>query len=294
MWATAFSLACAAPSWAADTKVTLGVFLPTTLADGQERFKFAEAMAAKLSGGGKAVVPRSFGRYEDFSKAVSDGLLDLAVVESWAAAELGAKVLPVATAPLSGEAMPRWALVAPQRATVKALAGKRVAVARGVPALDKKFASHVLFAGDLDAQRHFRWVSAPNVESALKLVEVRGAEAALVPLQHVPQGMQVLYRSPRVPGAALISLRDAGGAWVEAAKAAGAVPPFDALVPAEAGSLEEFRRLVQKGPPRRQPMVTESAPLKVDVSALIKMGEVGPVYPSFVGAVDAPADQPDD
>jgi len=76
----ALALVCAwAPAAHAEKKTTLGVFLPTTLTDGQQRFEFAEKLAAQLGTSlNQAVAAKSFGRYEDFAKAISDGTLDFA------------------------------------------------------------------------------------------------------------------------------------------------------------------------------------------------------------------------
>jgi ABC-type amino acid transport substrate-binding protein len=285
-------LVCAlAPSAWAQKKTTLGVFLPTTLADGQERFTFAEKLAAEMGTSlGQSVAAKSFGRYEDFSKAISDGTLDFAVVDGWAAVQLGAKATPVAFAALSGDTAQRWAVVAYGKGTVKDLAGKRLAITKGAGPSDPKFVSNVIFAGDLDAQKHFKLVSVPNVESALKMLEAKGAEAALVPLAHVPKDAKVLYRSTKVPGALLVTLRDAE---LEESLPK-AVAPFSAFVKMQGKDFEDFRKLVQQGPPRRQPVIVDSPTLRVDTDALVTSGELNPVLPNFTTAMDVSDEQPDD
>ena len=50
---------------------------------------------------------------------------------------------------------------------VKDLAGKRLALVKGAGPADPKFVTHVVLGGDLDAQRHFKVVPVPNVESGL-------------------------------------------------------------------------------------------------------------------------------
>ena len=169
-------------------KATLGVFLPTTLEDGQERFEFAEALAAKLSTSlGRARRGEELRPLRGLLQGLSDGSLDFAVVDGWAAVQLGPKATPVAFAALSGDTAQRWAVVSNGKGAVKDLAGKRLALAEGAGPSDPKFVSNVIFGGDLDAQKHFKLVSVPNVESALKMLEAKGAEAALVPLAHAPK-----------------------------------------------------------------------------------------------------------
>ncbi|WP_224360545.1 PhnD/SsuA/transferrin family substrate-binding protein [Hyalangium versicolor] len=289
------ALVCAwAPAAWAEKKTTLGVFLPTTLADGQERFQFAEKLAAQLGDSlGQSVAAKSFGRYEDFSKAISDGTLDFAVVDAWAAVQLGAKASPVAFAALSGDTAQRWAVVSYAKGSVKDLAGKRLAIAKGAGPSDPKFVSNVVFAGDLDAQKHFKMVSVPNVESALKMLEAKGAEAALVPLVHAPKDARVLYRSTKVPGALFVTFKGAGNVEDSLSKL-GEVAPFSSFVKVQGKDFEDFRKLVQQGPPRRQPVIVESPVLRVDTDALVSSGELNPVLPNFVTAMDVSDEQPDD
>jgi ABC transporter, phosphonate, periplasmic substrate-binding protein len=289
------ALVCAwAPAAWAERKTTLGIFLPTTLTDGQERFDFAEKLAGQLGTAlGQPVAAKSFGRYEDFSKAINDGTLDFAVVDGWAAVQLGAKANPVAFAAVSGDTSQRWAVVSYAKGAVKDLAGKKLAIAKGAGPSDPKFVSNVVFAGDLDAQKHFKMVSVPNVESALKMLEAKGAEAALVPLAHAPKDARVLYRSSKVPGALLVTFR--GANLDEALSQVGAVAPFSAFVKVQGRDFEDFRKLVQQGPPRRQPVIVESPVLRVDTDALVTSGELNPVLPNFTAtAMDVSDEQPDD
>jgi ABC-type amino acid transport substrate-binding protein len=288
------ALVCAlAPSAWAQKKTTLGVFLPTTLADGQERFDFAEKLAAQLGSAlGQPVAAKSFGRYEDFSKAISDGTLDFAMVDAWAAVTLGPKATPIAFASLSGDTSQRWAVISYGKGSVRDLSGKRLALTKGAGPSDPKFVSNVIFAGDLDAQKHFKLVSVPNVESALKMLEAKGAEAALVPLAHAPKEAKVLYRSTKVPGAMLVTLR--GEELEEGLPKLGAVAPFSAFVKVQSKDFEDFRKLVQQGPPRRQPIIVEAPTLRVDTDALVNSSELTPVLPNFTTAMDVSDEQPDD
>ncbi|WP_426752974.1 PhnD/SsuA/transferrin family substrate-binding protein [Myxococcus sp. Y35] len=294
------ALACtlaASTAAAAPKKATLGVFLATTLADGQERFEYAEALAARLTDAlDIPVAAKSFGRYEDFSRAVAGGLVDFAVVDAWAAVQLGAKAKPVAWASRSGDTQQRWAIVSLQRGAVKDLAGKRLAHVKGAGPSDPKFVTHVVLGGDLDAQRHFKLSPVPNVESALKMLEAKGADAALVPLAHVPKDkeVRVLFRTGRVPGAVLVDLRNHEAALQGVLGTVGAVAPFDAFARLNDKDFEDFRRLVTRGPPKRQPVLAESPDLRVDAEVLVRSEELGPALPSFVGDLAVSAEQPDD
>jgi ABC-type amino acid transport substrate-binding protein len=285
----------ALPAFAAPKKATLGVFLATTLDDGQARFQYAEALAQKLEAAlGHPVGARSFGRYEDFSKAVGSGQIDFAVVDAWAAVQLGSKAEAVAYAPRSGETQARWAVISTQRGTVKDLAGKRMALVKGAGPADPKFVSHVILGGDLDAQKHFKLVPVPNVESAVKMLEAKGAEAALVPVAHAPKDMRVLFRSARVPSAVLVDLKGGGDALSQSLASVGAVAPFDAFVRIQGREFEDFRKLVTQGPPRRQPVLAEGADLRVESPVLVRSDSLGPALPPFADDLAVGAEQPDD
>lgn len=292
------SLLCAwVPSaHAAAKKATLGVFMPTTLGDGQQRFQYAEALAAKLSTAtGRPTAAKSFARYEDFAKAVNEGLVDFAVVDSWAAVQLGPKATPVALAPLSGETSQRWAIVSLSKSTMKELSGGRLAIVKGAgAAADPKFVTNVVLAGDLDAKKHFKLTPVPNVESALKMLEAKGAEAALVPQPLVPQGVKVVFRSSKVPGAVLVGMRGDVDDLKDNLQKLDAVAPFGAFVAVQGKEMEDFRKLLQSGPPRRQPVLVEGAEFRVETKALMEPSALQPVLPSFADALDVSAEQPDD
>lgn len=293
----ALALVCAwvPAAGAAAKKATLGVFLPTTLSEGQQRFQYAEALAARLAAAtGRPTAAKSFARYEDFSKAISDGIVDFAVVDAWAAVQLSPKATPVALAPLSGETFQRWAIVSNAKGSVKDLAGKRLAIVKGAGAADPRFVTNVVLGGDLDARKHFKLTPVPNVESALKMLEAKGAEAALVPLTHVPEGMRVLYRSSKVPGAVLMGLRGDVDELTQSLQKLEPVAPFGAFVAMQGKEMDDFRKLLQSGPPKRQPVLVDAPSLHVDTRSLMDPAALQPVLPSFADALDVSAEQPDD
>lgn len=288
-------LAWAPAAGAAPKKATLGVFLPSTLSDGQQRFQYAESLAARLTAAtGRPTGAKSFARYEDFSKAVSEGIVDFAVVDSWAAVQLGSKATPVALAPLSGDTSQRWAIVSNAKGSVKDLAGKRLAIVKGAGAADPKFVTNVVLAGDLDAKKHFKLTPVPNVESALKMLEAKGAEAALVPLSLVPEGVRVLYRSSKVPGAVLVGMRGDEDDLTKNLQKLEPVAPFGAFVAVQGKELEDFKKLLQSGPARRQPVLVDVPALRVETRALMDPSVLQPVLPSVADALDVSAEQPDD
>lgn len=288
------ALLCATSALAKEKKTVLGVFLPTTMADGQQRFDVAEKLAAALGDKlGEKVAARNFGRYEDFAKAASAGQLDVAIVDAWAAVQLD-KGKPLALGAVSGEALQRWAIVSYRKGPVKELSGKRLVVPRGARALDAKLVSNVMFVGDFDARRNFRLVSVPNVESALKLLSSKGAEAALVPAMHAPEDARVLYRSAPLPGVVAINLHGDADALRKALTGMAATSPIDRFTAVDADALEPLHRLLLKGPPKRRPVAAESPGFALDTAPLVSFHDVGFSLPSFVDEIESPKEQPDD
>jgi hypothetical protein len=279
----------------AGKKLTLGVYLPTSMKDGQERFQLAEKLAASLSTAlGQPVAGRSFGTYENLAKAVAEGALDFALVEGWAAAESSLRLEPVSMAYLGGDTHQRWALVSRKRAPVKEFTGKRLAITKGAGSSDSKFVTNAILAGDLDAQRSFKLVPVPAVESALKALEVNSAELALVPAAVAPKELQVLYRSRALPGPMVVSFHGNVPALQVAFRSVGPVEPFEKFVDAGADEVAELRKLITAGPGKRVPLVAESPLQRPDATVILNFREVGAVMPAFVETMEISKELPDD
>ncbi len=216
----------------AEERRTLGVFLPASLADAQERFALAEGLAETLSASlNVKVAGKNFGKYEDFAKAVSSGQLDYALTDGFIAAQLPAKGSLIALAQKPGPAASgRWVLVSKSTGPVKALTGKRIAIPKGAAGQDLKFLANVVFAGDFDAKKNLKMVAVPNVESALQSLDVKTAEAALVPAEQVRKGEKPIYRSARVVGVVVLSLKGDADAAQATFTATKAPAPFEKFV----------------------------------------------------------------
>jgi hypothetical protein len=92
----------------------------------------------------------------------------------------------------------------------------------------------------------------------------------------------------------LIGMRGDADDLKENLKKLDAVAPFGAFVAVQGKELEDFGKLLQRGPPRRQPMLVESGSLKVETKAFLDPQSLQPVLPSFADALDVSAEQPDD
>lgn len=271
----------------------VGVFLPTTMANGQNRFQVSQKLGVALQKALKTpVTALNFGRYEDFSHAVLRGRIDLAIVDAWAAVQLN-RGTPVALGKIAGKTTQRWVIITARRGAVSSLAHHKVAVPRGIHALNAKLLTNVMFEGDFNALR-FRLVPVPNVESALRLFASKGAAAALVPRMRAPKDAREIYRSRPLPG--VVALRFTGNASREQ-RAVTSIPPitpFEGFVPADAHALDSLRHLLVRGPPTRQPVLAVSPIVRPAPKALVSFRKVGLTLPSFVDMIVEPKAQPDD
>lgn len=292
----AATLAGATPANAAPADgLTVGVFLPTTLADGQQRFDFGEKLAAALGAatGGKATA-RNFARYADFSDALKTGKIDVAVVDAWIAAEAGDSMPTVALASLGGATKRRWVVSAKPGRTMASLLGKPLALTRGAGNADEKFVSNALFDGALVVDKAMKPTYAPSVESALKMWSVGQADSVIVPAPLAPSDGKVLFQSSALPIAAILVAKTR----VESVKAAlpklGAVAPFDGFVAGGSDEVAALRRLISSGPAARPPVWAESPPVPLDAKSQVTLKGMSPVFPSFVEWVTPPKETPDD
>lgn len=287
--------AAPSPAWAAPARLTLGVLLPTTVADDEQRFALAQKLAAAL---GRAlhvtVEARNFARYADFMRAASTGALDVGLVDGWIAAE-SPKLRPVAVAVVGGEARQPWALMARGGHSVAALRKRRLALAHGSGgALDRQFVANVVFERALPAADMPALTFVPSAESALKMFEVGSADAVLVPLRLAVRA-QVIYESAAIPLAAVVSMRPTPPRGLAAAVASlAAIPPFDRFVLADAGAIASLRAQILRGPPPRVPRLADPPPLHPDLRALVTFRGIDLTLPSFAGYVAAPSEMPDD
>jgi ABC-type amino acid transport substrate-binding protein len=280
---------------AAPGHLTVGVLLPTTVADGDQRFALAQKFAAAL---GQAMhvtaTARNFARYADLMQATSNGEIDVGLVDGWIAAESN-KMWPVALGVVGGEARRPWVLVARSAHSVAELRGKRLALAHGSgAALDAQFVSNVVFEKSLPADDLPALTFVPSVESALKMYEVGSADAVLLPLALAAHA-QTFYQSASLPVTAVVSMRPTPPRGLAAAlQSLAAIPPFDRFVLADAAAIVSLRGQILHGPPPRVPPLAESPALHLDLRALVTFRGVGLTLPSFAGYVAAPNETPDD
>lgn len=287
-------LAVAALSGAARAegqKLSVGVFLPASVPGGEDRFKLAEALASAMTARmGRPVSARAFAKWEDLLTAAEQGTLDCVLVEAFAAPDRPGWT-PVATAALGADERPRWGVVTRGNASLASLAGKRVAVVRGPGSSHAAFLRQAVFGGDLPEKR-FEVVPVPSVESALKVVESGSADAALVPVPTVPDGLNVVYRSPRLPGPVMLSLRGDAAALRSAVTSLPAVSPLGAFSAPRGELMSELKRLLKGS--ARAPFMAESPTWRPDVKALVQNRLPAPQPPSLLEVFTASAELPDD
>lgn len=293
--AVAWLLLAVAPARAKTGATTIGLFVPSTIPDGQARFDLGQKLAAELQKAlGHPVEALSFARYSDFAAAARAGKLDLGVVDGWVAAEASERFTPVAVAVIAGETRQRWALVSRGARTLAELAGKRVALTRGVGPGDGLFVTNVIFEGDLDAPARFKLTFVPAVESATKMLDIGSADAALVPLAQAGGKGRVVYKSPQVLTAVAVAFRGGGRDLGAALRSVGAVAPLDRFVTEGVDELVALRRVLLRGPTPPPPALADSPPPRPDLRALVTFKGVSPTWPSFIETLNVPSEAPED
>ena len=276
-------------------ELTVGVFLPATMADGDKRFNFGEDCAAKLQQTlGQDVKSRVFARFEDFSKALADRSIDVGVIDGWAAIELADRVTPLALAVRSGRTAEPWAIVAAGRTRFEDLKGKRLAVPRGLSAANAQLVANLVLGGLLPSESYFTLDLVPAVESSLQMFRVGSTDAILVPASQVPETGEVLFRSAPLPIAAVVTRR--GGETTElvtAVQSMGEVMPFNGFSEAGTKDLARLHRLLQRGPSAPAAFLNASFQYRIDLGDQLRRKGVDLAFPDFNAFMDLPVEKPD-
>ncbi|MDQ3264439.1 MAG: hypothetical protein M3Y59_12370 [Myxococcota bacterium] len=275
---------------AARAEVVVGVFLPISVADGEQRFQIAQQLAGSLQQSlGAPVEGRSFGRFEDFTQALNSGEITLGVVDGWVAGQLPPGISPLAVGQAAGDKQ-RVQLVSKEKKTVPALKGARLAVVRGATGQEAKLLSNLFFQGDLPAP-HFKLVPVPNAESALEALQAGAADAAVLPVAS-SSGLEAAYIGPSLPTALLVYRKPVPAKLREALLKV-RFGPVDRLVPARGDELDDLRVLARRGPPARTPVLADTPVERFDLE-LLNVAALEPILPRFTPQVRAPQETPDD
>ena len=291
----ACALLCASPlAEAATPSVTIGVFLPTSIGEGQGRYDFGQKLAAALSKSlGTTVTAQNFAKYGDFLAAINQHKISLGVVDGWIAAQMSDRIKVVAAAVVKGETRQRWMVVSREGRSVPSLQGKRLAVARGT-GQEVSFINNAIFDGNLAADKHFKFTFVPAIESGTKMYEVRSVDAVLLPESLVPAKASVVYRSSPIPIATVVAAAGARPELLTAIEGIGAVGPFDRFVTTDLGDLANLKRLISKGPPPRVPLLASAPPLRPDTHALVTFRGIPTALPAFLDYLPSSKELPDD
>ncbi|MCB9572965.1 MAG: PhnD/SsuA/transferrin family substrate-binding protein [Kofleriaceae bacterium] len=173
----------AAPARADDT-ITVGMYAPTAPFDSTgDRNTFIKALADHLAGAtdGATVKGRVYGSAGAFATAIKKGEIQFALVDAPYAAALGLPYRILAAAVRDGDATVAWQVVASSKLKrLSDLAGKRLAVP-AIGAKQNAFVTNALLGGEVEASYFGKIVEAADAHSAVTLISVGKADAALVP-----------------------------------------------------------------------------------------------------------------
>jgi hypothetical protein len=244
----------------AQSTITVGMFAPTAPFDSTgDRVTFVNALADHLeaSAGGAKVSGKVFSSASAFASAAKKGEIQFAVVDAPYAAAIGLPYHILGAAIRGGSSTSSWTLVAGAGITKLAdLAGKKVVVP-AIGAKEQAFVTNALFDGEVEASFFDKIVEAPDAHSALTMVSVGKADAALVPAGgDVPSGMSVVMSVGNVGWPMFVALPGASEADTKtfgaAAKSFSGSGGFSGFAGADAGHYRalagSFGHAAKKGP----------------------------------------------
>jgi hypothetical protein len=173
--------------------ITIGLFAPTAPFDGTgDRVSFVNALAEHLESdaGGKKVRGKVYSSATAFASAVKSKDIQYAVIDAPYAAALGLPYKVLGAAVRDGSSTVSWQLVAGSGVSkLSDLKGKKVVVP-SIGTKENAFVTNVLLDGEVEAGYFAKILEAADAKSALTMVSVGKADAALVPSGvDIPSGM---------------------------------------------------------------------------------------------------------
>jgi ABC-type amino acid transport substrate-binding protein len=244
---------------AADDTITIGLYAPTAPFDGSaDRVGFVTELADHLAGdGGARVSGKVYSSASAFASAVKKGEIEYAVVDAPYAAALGLPYKVLGAAVRDGAATASWQLVAGKGVSdLGDLAGKKVAVP-STGARAAAFVVNALLGGEVEASYFAKILEAADSRSALTMVSVGKADAALVPDGvDLPAGLSKVTSLDSIGWPMFVALPGAGDADTRRIKARlvrfSSSRTFTGFTDADAGRYRDlagrFARTAKRGP----------------------------------------------
>lgn len=198
----------------AQSRVTVGLYAPTAPFIGpSQRLEYITRLAEHLAEAapGRRVVGRVFADATSFAAAVNRGDVQFAVIDAPYAAARGLPYRVLASAVRDNATAGGWMLVAkPGVSGLVDLRGKTLALPRvGVRAAS--FVANVLFEGEVGLRYFGALTLAPDAHSAVTLVGLGRAAAAVVPEGvALSRGVRKLVSLRRIGWPMFVAMRNAG------------------------------------------------------------------------------------
>lgn len=190
----------------ADT-LTVGLFapaapFPSTAARVELATELGEHVGKAL---GQRAAGKVFARAIDFTAAIRKGEVTVALVDPVFLAGSGGGYTVVAAAVRGGQVEHGWQIVARGTANLAGLAGKRVLVP-SIGGRESALVLDVLLAGEVGKDFFGAIEAAPDTASALAALELRKADAAVVPAGvALPAGTAVVATLPALLGPVVVT-----------------------------------------------------------------------------------------
>ncbi len=196
----------------ADGGLVVALYLPDTPLSLQQLSDLGEGLARQLGGAlSTPVVARAYRKEDDFTTALRDGSVDLALCEPLLVATRGLRVVGVATSGPGERTTTQLALYSARplpQLLARGAADRQVRLAGVRSARHKQLVQRVLLEGDARTAAELQWLATPDVLSSLEVVRSGRAELAVAPLQlsATPSGLHAQAAGLPIPNPALVVL----------------------------------------------------------------------------------------
>lgn len=275
MAAVLVTLAHSAPA-DAQKRITVGLYAPTAPFIGpSQRLEYITRLAEHMepAAPGKRVVGRVFSRASALTAAINRGDVQFAVIDAPYAAARGLPYRVVAAAVRGGSTSGSWMLVAKGNVSGLAdLSGKTVAIPR-IGYRAASFIANVLLESEVSTRYFGSITRAPDAHSAVTLVGLGRAAAALVPSGvRLSRGVRRLVTLRSVQWPMLVATRGVDAALIARVRrralsffGGGVLSGFTSATSASYGGLRSsFSRRKPRGP------MAVASPSKLGVSGLMR------------------------
>jgi hypothetical protein len=256
-----------------ERELVIGLYAPSAPFSGTaQRLEFVRNLAEHVSQQiNRPVTGRVFANGGALAAAIKGGDIQFAVIDAPYAAEVGMPYDVLAAAVRGDSAMTPWRLVAgPGVRSLGDLRGKTIAMP-GIGPRDAQFVANALLDGEVEPSFFGKIATAPDASSAVTMVSVGRAQAAVVPSAiELPSGVRPLVTLTSIGWPMFVAApsvdrgtSDRVGRAVRSFQTSG---PFTRFTTADAGRY----RSIDLGKPNRKGPMAVPPPARLNVRDILE------------------------